>query len=55
MSTVTLATKSDLTGATALVTDRLVILEKELLVLKWMTGLIIAGVVSLVLKAFFVG
>ncbi len=49
-----LATKSDLTSATNIINDRLVILEKELLVLKWMTGLIIAGVVSLVLKAFFV-
>lgn len=51
----TLATKSDLTQATSAITGRLVVLEKELLVLKWMTGLIIAGVVSLVTKAFFAG
>jgi len=27
--------------------------EKELLVLKWMTGLVLSGVLALVLKSFF--
>jgi len=49
-----LATKSDLTSATSKINDKLVILEKEVLVLKWMTGLILAGIVSLIMKAFFV-
>lgn len=50
-----LATKTDLSSAASRINDRLVILEKEVLALKWMTGLILAGVVSLVMKAFFVG
>ncbi|MBI5185860.1 MAG: DUF1640 domain-containing protein [Nitrospinae bacterium] len=29
-------------------------LEKEILVLKWMTGFMLAGVMSLILKAFFI-
>lgn len=29
-------------------------LEKEILVLKWMTGFMLAGVLSLILKAFFI-
>jgi hypothetical protein len=28
-------------------------IDKELLVLKWMMGVMIAGVISLILKAFF--
>jgi hypothetical protein len=28
-------------------------IEKELLVMKWMTGLVLGGVVALVLKSFF--
>lgn len=28
-------------------------LDRELLVLKWMTGLVLGGIVALVLKAFF--
>ncbi len=38
----TLATKDDIHG-----------LEKQIMVLKWMMGVMLAGVVSLVLKAFF--
>jgi hypothetical protein len=37
-----LATKSDVNR-----------LERELLVLKWMVGLVLGGIVALVLKAFF--
>ena len=37
-----LATKSDINR-----------LERELLVLKWMVGMVIGGVVALILKAFF--
>jgi len=29
-------------------------IDRELLLLKWMTGAMLAGVISLVLKAFFV-
>jgi hypothetical protein len=29
-------------------------LEKEILVLKWMTGFMLVGVLSLILKAFFI-
>ncbi|ODS30277.1 MAG: hypothetical protein SCARUB_04620 [Candidatus Scalindua rubra] len=39
----TLATKSDI--------DRL---DKQIVVLKWMMGVMLAGVVSLVMKAFFI-
>jgi hypothetical protein len=28
-------------------------LEKELIVLKWMTGLVLGGIITLVMKAFF--
>ena len=28
-------------------------LERELLVLKWMVGLVLGGIITLVLKAFF--
>ena len=41
MSEESLATKADIAR-----------LERELLVVKWMTGAIVAGVVSLLLKAF---
>jgi hypothetical protein len=37
-----LATKSDINR-----------LEKELIVLKWMVGLVLGGILTLVLKAFF--
>ena len=39
--------------ATANYESRFNKIEGDLLVLKWMTGAILAGVVSLVLKAFF--
>ena len=42
MSEESLATKADIAR-----------LERDLLVLKWMTGAIVAGVVSLMVKAFF--
>lgn len=50
-----LVTKAALAKDTGVVTERLAILERRILVLKWMAGLIIAGVVSLVTKAFCVG
>lgn len=28
-------------------------IERELLVIKWMTGLVLGGIVTLILKAFF--
>jgi len=39
----TLATKSDINR-----------LEKQIIVLKWMMGLMLTGVVSLIMKAFFI-
>ena len=42
MSEESLATKADISR-----------LERELLVVKWMTGGIVAGVISLLLKSFF--
>ncbi|MBI5184535.1 MAG: DUF1640 domain-containing protein [Nitrospinae bacterium] len=45
-----LATKGDI----ASVKGDIGRLEKEILVLKWMTGFMLAGVLSLILKAFFV-
>ncbi|KJU86907.1 hypothetical protein MBAV_000902 [Candidatus Magnetobacterium bavaricum] len=44
-----LATKDDI----AKVRDEIAIIRGELLLLKWMMGILIAGVVSLVMKAFF--
>ena len=45
----TLATKDDING----VKDEIFKVEKDVAILKWMTGLMFAGVISLMLKAFF--
>ena len=45
----TLATKDDING----VKDEIFKVEKDVAILKWMTGLMFAGVISLILKAFF--
>jgi len=50
----TLATKADIGRLETLVKDDINRLEKQIAVLKWMMGVMLAGVVSLVLKAFFV-
>jgi len=47
----TLATKGDIHR----VEKEIYRVEKELLVIKWMLGIIIGGLVSLVLNAFFLG
>ncbi|MBF0336299.1 MAG: DUF1640 domain-containing protein [Nitrospirae bacterium] len=44
-----LATKDDISK----VRDDIAIIRGELLLLKWMMGILIAGVVSLVMRAFF--
>jgi len=43
LSAENLATKLDITS-----------IEKELILIKWMLGLVIAGIASLMLKAFFI-
>jgi len=50
----TLATKSDINQLETLLTTDIHRLEKQIVVLKWMTGLMPAAVVSLNMKAFFV-
>lgn len=45
----TLATKGDIDR----LEKELLLVKNEITLLKWMTGLMLAGVVSLVLKAFF--
>ena len=49
----TLATKDDISQFEKQVTSDIKRLEKKIAVLKWMMGVMLAGVVSLVLKAFF--
>ena len=50
----TLATKSDINQLEKLVTININRLEKQIIVLKWMMGLMLTGVVSLIMKAFFI-
>jgi len=50
----TLATKDDIHRLEAQVATDINRLEKQIIVLKWMMGLMLAGVVSLIMKAFFV-
>ena len=49
----TLATKDDISQFEKQVTSDIKRLEKQIAVLKWMMGVMLAGVVSLVTKAFF--
>ena len=49
----TLATKADINRLEKLVESDINRLEKQIVVLKWMMGVMLAGVVSLVLKSFF--
>ena len=49
----TLATKADINRLERLVESDINRLEKQIVVLKWMMGVMLAGVVSLVLKSFF--
>lgn len=49
----TLATKGDISQFEKQVTSDIKRLEKQIAVLKWMMGVMLAGVVSLVTKAFF--
>lgn len=48
-----LTTKSDLNKLEKELKSDINHLEKELIVLKWMVGLVLGGIVTLVLKAFF--
>jgi Protein of unknown function (DUF1640) len=48
-----LATKSDLNKLEKELKSDINRLEKELIVLKWMTGLVLGGIMTLVMKAFF--
>ncbi|MBF0608268.1 MAG: DUF1640 domain-containing protein [Candidatus Magnetobacterium sp. LHC-1] len=48
-----LATKEDLFKLEGRLKDDIANIKSELLLLKWMMGILIAGVVSLVMKAFF--
>ena len=49
----TLATKKDINGLERLVITDINRIEKQIAVLKWMMGVMLAGVVALVMKAFF--
>ena len=49
----TLATKADINRLERLVESDINRLEKQIVVLKWMMGVMLAGVVSLVLKSFW--
>jgi hypothetical protein len=49
LSNVQTATKADI----SLVRSDIVKLEKELLITKWMVGLILIGIIVLILKTFF--
>ena len=48
-----LATKDDLNGLEVRIKDDISNLKIQITVLKWMMGVMLAGVISLVLKAFF--
>ena len=48
-----LATKSDITKLEKELKCDINRLEKELIVLKWMVGLVLGGIITLVMKAFF--
>jgi hypothetical protein len=48
-----LTTKSDLNKLEKELKSDIGRLEKELIVLKWMTGLVLGGIITLVMKAFF--
>jgi len=50
----TLSTKDDINRLERVVESDINRLEKQIAVLKWMMGVMLAGVISLVLKAFFV-
>jgi hypothetical protein len=48
-----IATKGDINGLEKHIKDEIHNLKIQIAVLKWMMGVMLAGVVSLVLKAFF--
>ncbi len=48
-----LTTKADLNKLEKELKNDINRLEKELIVLKWMTGLVLGGIITLVMKAFF--
>lgn len=48
-----LASKSDITHLERELKSDISRLERELLVIKWMVGVVIGGILTLVLKAFF--
>lgn len=49
LSNVQTASKADI----AHVREDMVKLEKELIVIKWMVGLVLSGIIALILKTFF--
>lgn len=53
LETLRLATKADLKELELRLENKLETLRSELTLLKWMIGFIFAGVLSLILKAFF--
>ncbi len=50
----TLATKTDIDRLEKGLKTDIARLDKQIVVLKWMMGVMLAGVVSLVMKAFFI-
>jgi hypothetical protein len=50
----TLATKADVSAAKNELKADIAKLDKEMAVLKWMVGLVIAGVAAQILKSFFI-
>lgn len=55
LSSEALATKGDLSRTERTLRDDIFRLDKEIAVLKWMVGLVIAGVAAQILKAFYGG
>lgn len=53
LSNESIATKGDIARLEALTRTEIAKLDKELAVLKWMVGLVMAGVAAQVLKGFF--
>ncbi|MBF0458191.1 MAG: hypothetical protein HQK99_09880 [Nitrospirae bacterium] len=49
----TMATKEDLLKVESKLSERMTRIEGELTLVKWMMGIMLAGVISLVMKAFF--
>ena len=46
-------TKEDIAKLESKIIERITAMEEELKLIKWMLGILLAGVISLILKAFF--